>query len=245
MHDKRQELDTSQSTASLPTGWRSISLFLLVFCCISVGASAARALWSGQNIRPLLLVGQMTWMLTIMGLIGRRMLRKQTDVLFRWYRFSLTEMFVIATGFAVFAGFSGADYRQRRAEVRHHEQLQQNVSQVLGPEGRLGFESDGSLSIFVCDRTFDDKRLAELAKLIHDDADSYGVSRVLFGTGSQTAGIPPQWSGITDASVEILLQWQGIEMLSIEGTSISAEGRKQLLSLEELDDWSRNTLVLE
>jgi len=226
----------------MPTSWRSISVFLLVFCCIYVVASTAPALWFGQKIRPLLLVGQMTWILTIMGLVWRRKQKKQTDGSFRWYRFSMAEMFTIATGLAIFLGLSGADHRQWRAKFRHHAQLQQKVSHVLGPEGRLGFEGDGSLTISVCDRTFDDKRLAELANLIHDDAETDGVSRVLFGTGSRTAGTPPKWPGITDASVEILLQWQGIEMLSIEGTSISAEGRKQLLSLEELEDWSRSLL---
>ncbi|MCA9231360.1 MAG: hypothetical protein KDA57_11950 [Planctomycetales bacterium] len=185
----------------------------------------------------------MIWLLTVMGLGWRRRLKKESDSTYRWYRFSLAEMFVIATGLAFFVGFSGAEYNQRRAEFRRHEQLQQKVSQVLGPEGRLDFESDGSLAITVCDRTFDDKRLAELANLIHDDAKSKGVSRVLFGTGLRTAGTPPKWPGITDTSVSLLLQWQDIELLSIEGTDISSEGQRQLLKLEKLDEWSRKVLT--
>ncbi len=203
------------------------------------------AWWLGQKIRPLLLVGQMIWILTIMGLVWWRKLKKQADGSFRWYRFSLAELFVIATGLAVSMGLSGADYSQRRAEFRHREQLQQKVAHILGPDGYLGFGSDGSLTISVCDRTFDDKRLAELANLIHDDAQSNGVSWVLFGTGSRTAGTPPKWPGITDNSVRLLLQWQDIKLLSVEGTNISTKGQRQLLKLEKLDHPSRTALKRE
>ena len=242
MPEKRQEYISPKSTATMPTGWRSVSAFLLAFCCIFVAARFVPAWWSGQKMRPLLLTGQMIWMLTIMGLMWRRKLKLVSDASFQWYQFSLAEMFVIATGLAIFMGLSGADYSQQRAKSRHREQLQMMVSQVLGPEGRLGFESDDSLTISVCDRTFDDQRLTELANLIHDDAESNGVSRVLFGTGPLTAGMARKWPGITDASVETLLRWRSLTMLVIEGASITAEGRKRLLKLKELDELSQTNL---
>ena len=190
----------------------------------------------------MLILGQMVLFLTMMALMWRRRHRKATDASFRWHRFSLAEVFVMATGLAVFMGLSGADRNQRRAELQHRKQLEKTALSILGPDGRLSFDSTGSMSIAICDRTFDDMRLVELAELIRDDANPKEVCAVQFATSAATAATPAQWPGITDKSVEILLQWQGIEMLSIDGTGISAEGRIRLLSLGELKEWSRKAL---
>ena len=98
------------------------------------------------------------------------------------------------------------------------------------------------MSISIYDRTFDDERFITLSKKVHDDVDTSCVSRVVFGTGPNTTGTPPRWPGITDSTVDLLLQWPDITMLIVEGTEITAEGRKRLLSLQKLDDLSQKNL---
>ena len=68
------------------------------------------------------------------------------------------------------------------------------------------------------------------------------VSSFLFGMPAG-AGPPPQWPGVTDASVDVLLAWPDLEWLNIAGTSISPAGRERLLELEKLSELSRRTLA--
>ncbi len=177
-----------------------------------------------------------------MGLMRRRKRKKETDAAFRWYRFSLAELFVIATGLAVFLGFLGADFSQRHADNRQRERLQATTAPVLGPDGQISHQPDGALLISVCDRSFDDQRLIQLARLLNNQSEDYRIYGLLFGSGMQTSSTPPKWPGITDASVPTLLQWEDMEMLLLGGTSITAEGRKRLAELEALDELSRKQL---
>ncbi len=232
----------------MPSSWHGWLVRFLVVCCVWVAMSLVSSWWFEREVRPLLLAGQIAWLSTVMGLLLRRKLikeREPNNTQFRWYQFSLAEMLVLVTGLALFLFFQAADDSQRRSTLRQREQLQTVVSKVLGPEGRLGFEKDGSLLISVCDRSFDDQRFAELESLIRDYVESNGVSIVLFGTGPRTMGTPPRWPGVTDASVDILLQWQDIKMLSIQGANITPEGRKRLLGLEKLDETSQAILNRE
>ena len=242
MVDERLKSDEPPvRTPALSSSWRGRVAFFTVFCCVFCGVSLP-TWWSGQPIRPLALVGQMAWMLTVFGLMWRRRLMKEKapdDTRYRWYRFSLVEMFVIATGLALNMGLMGADHRQRLSTQRERDRLRTVTTEVLGPDGQLGFENDGTVTISVCDRSFDDQRFAELADLIRDYVESNGVSRVGFGTGPRATGTPPRWPGVTDASVDILLGWQELHMLAIQGTGITPAGRERLLRLQNLNEWSQ------
>jgi hypothetical protein len=246
MVDERLKYDEPPVRArALPYSWRGWVVFSMVFCCVFCATSLVLTWWSGQAIRPLALAGGMAWVLALVGLACRRRLMRENapnDTRYRWYRFSLAEMFVIATGLALNMGLMGADYQQRLSTQRERDRLRTATTEVLGPEGQLGFEYDGTMTISVCDRTFDDQRFAELAGLIHDYVESNGVSRVMFGTGSRTIGTPPRWPGVTDASVDILLGWQKMHMLHIQGTGISPAGQERLLTLQKLDELSQANL---
>ena len=122
------------------------------------------------------------------------------------------------------------------------KELQVAVARILGSDGRIHFEPDGSLGIAICDRTFDDARLAQLAKMIFQWKADTKISRVLFGSGINTNNTPPVWPGITDQTIPLLMQWQELELLSVYGTAISATGREQLQSLPHLNEYSQRML---
>ena len=60
----------------------------------------------------------------------------------------------------------------------------------------------------------------------------------------KTGGTPPVWPGVTDRRVDLLLEWDELEWLSVDGTAISADGRERLLTLPQLNDSSRNGLKM-
>jgi hypothetical protein len=243
MIDERLKSDEpSARTPALPSSWRGWVAFFAVFVCVFCAASLVVTWCSGRAIRPLALGGQLAWMLTIMGLVFRRRLMKGKaphDTHDRCYRFSLIEMFVIATGLALNFGLMAADYRQGLSTQRERDSLRSITTEVLGPDGRLGFETDGTMTITVCDRSFDDQRFTKLANLVKDYLKSNEVSCVMFGTGARAAGTPPRWPGVTDASVDILLHWQELHILAIQGTGITPAGRERLLELQHLNEWSQ------
>jgi len=139
-------------------------------------------------------------------------------------------------------GFSAADYRESQRVQRERERMQALAAEILGVEGRLDFDSDGSVTIIVCDRSFDDERLSSMAALIGKwDADSK-VRQLMFGSGSKTAGTPPKLPGVTDDSVGLILQWDRLEWLFIEGTAISSVGREKLLKLPQLNEFTRDSI---
>jgi hypothetical protein len=200
--------------------------------------------YSGHGPRALHIVGLIFWLSAAL-LLGawRRWRRAQGEEVAtsRW-RFSTGELLLLFSGAILWIGFSAADYRESQRVHREPERMQARAAEVLGIEGRLGFDSDGSMSITVCDRSFDDKRLRSLAALISGwDADSK-VRRLMFGSGIKTQGTRPRWPGVTNQSVDLILQWDGLEWLFIEGTAITPAGQEKLLRLPDLNEITRDSL---
>jgi hypothetical protein len=200
--------------------------------------------YNGRGPRLFHIAGFVGWMTAFLIMGARRRWLKAYRAGYipsRW-RFSAAELLLMFTGAIFFLGFNAADYRQSQLVHREREQLQALATPALGPEGRLDLEPDGTLQITICDRSFDDQRLQALAELIRERKADADVRRLMFGTGTKTAGTPPRWPGVTDQSVETILQWNQLEWLFIEGTSITAAKREQLLTLPELNELSRETL---
>jgi hypothetical protein len=222
---------------------REIALWLAIVTAISA-PQVLMGWYSGRGLRPLHIVGLMFWLSAAL-LLGawRRWRRARGEVVApsRW-RFSTGELLLLFTGAVLWIGFSAADYRESLRVQQERERMQALAAEVLGPEGRLGFDSDGSVSVTVCDRSFDDKRFESLAELIREwDADSK-VQRLMFGSGIMTQGTPPRWSGVTDVSVPLILRWDGLEWLFIEGTAISPTSREKLRRLPDLNEITRDSL---
>lgn len=198
-----------------------------------------------RDPRPLILVGMLLYMIVAFALGTRRRWfnAKHPELARSPVRFSLAELLVFATAFAVFSGFLSADLLKPQQIRREHEKLQAATAGVLGPDGQITHEPDGSLQIAICDRTFDDARLARLVEVIFQWEADTKISGVMFGSGANTKNTPPAWPGITDQSVPLLMQWQELKMLSVFGTAISQEGREQLRKLPHLDPRSRAALA--
>ncbi|TWT85800.1 hypothetical protein Pla123a_06070 [Posidoniimonas polymericola] len=175
------------------------------------------------------------------GLGAVRQIRKARDPAARLSRVSLTEVFVVTSLLAAVFAILGAEHRQDLRAQARFERFQADASAILGTDGRLGRQSDGTLTIVICERTFDDDRFENLAALLRDAQSPSRVSSVIFGTGV-SGGAPPLWPGVTDASVEVLLQWPDLEWLAIDGTAISPAGRQRLLKLNQLNEHSRKWL---
>jgi hypothetical protein len=220
---------------------------LLMGMAIAVVITAAHLMvgwYNGRGVRPLALAGFVFWIATAFGLGARRRwvrARRPELAAGRW-KFSFVELLMLFTGLTLFFGFSVADYQESQRYRREQETLQKSSATLLGPDGRIGFEADGSLMISICDRSFDDNRLTQLDALIDDWKHDIGVSRLIFGTGATTGGTPPAWPGVTDRSVAMLLQWDELEWLSLYGTAISKNGRERLLALPRLNKFSRGGL---
>lgn len=222
---------------------------LAMGCCSFFGVNLAMSWWLEMEVRPLQIGGTFLWLLAVWGVVLRRRRTKERnpdDPHFRWYRFSLFEIFIVATGGILFFGLNTADYRQR-LEL-HYEQvrLQTAAEDILGPDGSLGFGGDGpgTLSLTICDRSFDDQRLMKLMDLIQDhlETNRIAITGIMFGTSALTTGTPPEWPGITDASLDMILGWQELKTLSVYGTGITIEGQKRLLKLPDLEEWVRTMI---
>lgn len=109
---------------------------------------------------------------------------------------------------------------------------------LLGPDGRASFSPDGGVTITFCDRTFDDDRLAKLAKVIESEGLNDNVVGFLCGSGNKTGGSAAAWPGLTDASLPLILRWKGLELLVVANSAISGDGKAQLRELPHLNEVS-------
>lgn len=232
----------SNADASRP--WRLELIIGVVICATLIGAQLLVGWYNGRGLRPLLLAGLLFWVTTTfaLGARRRRMKVQRPQSTLKPWRFSFLEMLALFTGLTLFIGFSIADYQASARVFREQSTFRSSVEPLLGLDGHVGFAADGSLTISVCDRSFDDARLVKLAQMIEDWNQNVSVTRFSFGTGAKTGGTPPVWPGVTDGSVDLLLKWDELEWLSVDGTSISAAGRKRLLTLPRLNDLSRSGL---
>jgi hypothetical protein len=237
-------MSDSISTAGASRSWRrELIIGMLIFTMLT-GAHWLVGWYNGRGLRPLALVGFLAWVTTAFALSARRRWIKlqRPELALRAWRFSFLELLVLVTGLTLFIGFTIADHHETARVLREQSAFRSSVETLLGVDGRIDFDVDGSLMISVCDRSFDDVRLAKLAEKIDDWNPNVGVSRVTFGTGMKTGGTPPVWPGVTDQSVDLLLEWDELEWLSVDGTAISVDGRKRLLTLPRLNDFSRGGL---
>lgn len=234
----------SISKANASRSWhRELVIGALIWTTL-IGAQLLIGWYNGHGLRPLMLAGLLFWVTTAfaLGVRRRRMRAQRPELKLKPWRFSFLEMLVLFTGLTLFIGFSIADYHETARLFRERSAFRSSAEPQLGLDGHIGFAADESLTISVCDRSFDDARLVKLVQMIEAWNQDVGVSRVSFGTGAKTGGTPPVWPGVTDRSVDLLLEWDELEWLSVDGTSISAEGRERLLTLPRLNDFSRNGL---
>jgi hypothetical protein len=236
----------SVSTADASRSWRrELVIGMLIFTMLT-GIYLLIGWYNGRGLRPFAVAGFLSWMATTFALsVRRRWIKlRHPELASRSLRFSFLELLVLVTGLTLFIGFTIADYHESARVLRERSALRSNAETLLGLDGHLGFDADGSLTIAVCDRSFDDARLVKLVQMIDDWHQNVGVSRFNFGTSMKTGGTPPVWPGVTDRSVDLLLEWDELEWLSVDGTAISADGRERLLTLPQLNDFSRNGLKM-
>ena len=229
---------------NVPFPWRRL---LFAFIAVASATTASHLLvgwYNGRGLRPLALAGIVFWITTAVTLGLRRhwLNQRQPELTGRRWKFSTVDLLILVTGLTLFVGFSATEHLESKRLQREQKQLQAQAADVLGPDGRIGFESDGSVTISICDRSFDDDRLGTLAQMIEDWNQDAGVSRLSFGTGMKTGGTPPVWPGVTDRSVDLLLKWDELEWLSVDGAAISDDGHKRLRTLPRLNDLSRRGL---
>ena len=236
--------DKGTQPSDLPFNWRSQALFALAMVAALTAAHLLVGWFNGRGVRPLALAGFVFWITTAFALGSRRrwLKARRPELTLKPWRFSFLELLVLVTGLTLFIGFTIADHHETARVLREHSAFRSSVETLLGVDGRIDFDVDGSLMISVCDRSFDDARLVKLAEKIDDWNQNVSVSRITFGTGMKTGGTPPVWLGVTDRSVDLLLEWDELEWLSLYGTAISADGRERLLTLPRLNDFSRDGL---
>lgn len=224
--------------------WRSQALLSVVMIAAITVTHLLIGWYNGRGIRPFALAGMAFWLTTVFALGSRRrwIKARRPELALRPWRFSFVELLVVFTGLTLLIGLSITD-RQESLKVRREQAtLQSSATKLLGLDGRIDFDADGSLMISICDRSFDDARFVTLVQMIDDWNKNAGVSRITFGTGINTSGMPPVWLGVTDRSIDLLLKYDELEWLSVYGTAISADGRERLLTLPRLNDFSRNGL---
>jgi hypothetical protein len=238
-----QEISNAPPAATTFSWRREIAMWVAIVAAIAV-PQVLMGWYSGRGLRPLHLAGLIFWLSAALALGGWRRWRRARgeEVATSRWRFSTGELMLLFTGAILWIGFSAADYQQSQRAQQERERMQARAAEVLGVEGRLGFDSDGSISITVCDRSFDDKRLRSLAALIREWNAESRVRRLMFGSGIKTQGTQPNWAGVTDQSIDLILRWNGLEWLFIEGTAISPAGREKLLTLPDLNDFTRDSI---
>lgn len=236
--------DKGTPPSDLPFNWRAQALFALAMVAALTAAHLLVGWYNGRGFRPFALAGFVFWITTAFALGSRRrwIKARRPELALKAWRFSFLELLVLFTGLTLFLGFTIADHHETARVLREQAAFRSSVETLLGVDGRIDFDADGRLMISVCDRSFDDARLVKLAEKIDDWNPNVGVSRITFGTGMKTGGTPPVWPGVTDRSVDLLLEWDELEWLSVYGTAISADGRKRLLTLPRLNDFSRSGL---
>lgn len=221
-------------------------LLLATAMVISIIASSLASSWyTGRDIRPWTLAGLLLVMSVAFTLGVRRRWRntRYPQMSTGATSFSLAELLIYVSALAIFLGFLELDRPAAQQFQRERDELQAAAAGVLGPDGRILFMPDGSLHVAICDRTFDDARLARLAEVIDQWKAGAQISELGFGSGANTNNIPPVWPGITDQSIPLLMQWQELELLSVYGTAISENGREQLRTLPRLNRLSQHMLA--
>jgi hypothetical protein len=203
--------------------------------------------YRGREARPLLLVGVLLWISSIMAMGAHRRWKAahQRESPQTPWRFSTAELLLMFTGAIAFLGFMGADYRQSLHVQREQSRLREVAAPLLGPDGRLDFDAAGRVSIVVCDRSFCDARLTQLAALIAEQDQAATVTSLMFGSSANTSVSPPRWPGVTDRSVDLILQWDQLEWLFIEGTDLTHAARQRLSALPRLHETSQRMLRQE
>lgn len=234
----------STDATSTPFPWRR-QLLMGVLLVGTIAASQMLVGWyNGRGFRPLTLAGFLIWITTAFALgVRRQWLRQRSpERAERRLQFSILELLVLVTSLTFFLGLTAADQLEWGREHRERERLKAQAAGVLGPDGWIGFEADGSVNISICDRSFDDSRLAELAAMLRGWRPPAKVGWLMFASGQTTGRTPAAWPGVTDRSVPLILEWGELEWLSVFGTSISDAGREELLTLPRLNDFSREQL---
>lgn len=224
--------------------WRRELALMISMVLTCAGSWLLVGWYNGRGTGPLMIAGLVLYVSSLLAVGSRRRwkaARVGIKVRKRW-RFSMAELILIVTGLVAWFGLFAADHRQSLQVGREREKFSALAAPLLGPEGRLSSNSDGTISVSICDRSFDDDRLRRLADLIHQkDADS-SVLSLMFGTGAKTAGSPPRWPGVTDRSVDLIIRWNQLEWMSIAGTDITRPAREKLMSLPALNEVSRGWL---
>lgn len=199
--------------------------------------------YNGRGARPLFLAGMVAWYTSFMIIGARRRWKAARDGTTAGGRlqFSMAELFLIVTGIVALVGFLAAEHRQSLSVHREREKFSALAAPILGPGGRLGFESSGEMTIIICDRSFDDDRLGRLASIISQKEGGAVVKSLVFGSRANSIGAP-SWPGVTDRSLDVIVRWKQLEWLFIEGTAITPAGRQRLLTLPALNETSRNSL---
>ena len=101
LHQQSQEPASTDTCPSAESSWRNGLISNILFWCIYL----AIIIGMFKNERPLFIAGKMIWLGTFLGLGWHRKQKRERDSSYRWYRFSLAELFVLATGFAFLCGF--------------------------------------------------------------------------------------------------------------------------------------------
>lgn len=235
---------SSSDAASTPFPWRRQSLIGILLAGTITAVHVGVGWYNGRGLRALTLAGFVIWMITAFALgVRRQWLRTQRpEGAESRLQFSILELLVLVTGLTLFVGLTAVDRMELVRLQRERERMQTQAAGVLGPDGWISFEPDGIANISICDRSFDDERLVELAAMIRSWHPDEKVGRLMFASGRTTGGTPAAWPGVTDRSVPLMLEWDDLEWLSVDGTSISDAGRKELLELPRLNDFSREQL---
>lgn len=248
----RNSVDSAPASKAAPVveegitfSWRR-NLFLYIAVTGALAPALVFVGWYRHGGLRLLTLAEFVFAMTVAFAIdSRRRWRKarRPEMTAGSARLSLGGLLILISGLTLFFGLIAAEYQvyQRFRDEVH--QLQTNVVKLLGPDGEFGSLTDGSITLLICDRSFDDDRFAKVARLISDWKPDAEISQVIFSSGPATNDTPPAWSGVTDRSVELLLGWRELKWLSVDGSAISAEGRQKLLTLAQLDEISRQGLM--
>lgn len=184
------------------------------------------------------LICMAAYMLTIFAIGSRRRWKNslQSDQSKSpWYRFSIIELLILCTGIAFVFNFAKMEMIEHSSSNTWQQKVSIEAVEYLGIDGRFHFDSNGDINIAICDRGFDDARLREVADFIAQQNLQEHIHSVTFGTGVKTMGTPASWIGITDRSVNCLLQWHKLKVLMLHGTAITLEGKEQLSQIDSLE----------
>ena len=230
--------------ASTPYPWRRQVLICSAIALMFLVSHLLVGWFNGRGLRLWSYLGFLAFTMSaiVVAFRQRWIYERRPELAAKRLKFSTVDLLILVTGMTLFVGFTAADQLELGREHRERERLKAQAASVLGPDGWIGFEADGSVNIAICDRTFDDARLAKLAAMLRGWRPPAKVGRLMFASGQTTGRTPAAWPGVTDRSVPLMLEWNDLEWLSVHGTSISDAGREELLTLPRLNDFSREQL---